>query len=131
MDRETVIVPENGIENNKHVSSSKTSKANTGSAKRKDKKTSMVRHKNIGIDYIENQPIPNPGGIPNPSPILPLGPPIPGTFPQGLKGQGTAPTGPQGQGSVPPGSQGQGTVPPGPQGQGTVPPGEQTVLMAG
>ena len=63
-DGKAASVPRNHKENIKHKSSSKTSKVKPGSAKHKDKKTGRVRREHIGVDYVENQPNPNPGILP-------------------------------------------------------------------
>ena len=60
-DGKAASVHRNHKENIKHQSSSKTSKVKPGSARNKDKKTGKVRRKHIGVDYVENQPNPNPG----------------------------------------------------------------------
>ena len=102
-DGKAASVHRNHKENIKHQSSSKTSKVKPGSARNMDKKTGKVRRKHIGVDYVENQPNPNPGILPDPNPILPSRPQIPGTFLPGSKKQGTVPPGPKGQGTFSPG----------------------------
>ena len=96
-DGKAASVHRKSVENTKNVvSSTKTSKATTktGSAKRKHKKTARVRQKNIGIDYVGNQPYTNPGNplklpnanpgiLPRPKPNLPPAPHRQGTFSQG------------------------------------------------